>query len=143
MKYKRTFASLMLILCMQVSAALCLAASTIPLSMHNYTSGDVAVAIRYFDAEENRWITFGWLSVPAYTSLHKKLPTQNKTIYFYALNTNGKIYEGSSYNTFDKKFLVSDKPFFLREGEKYKQGTLSSRYFRIKRAEKGSFNFKF
>ncbi len=120
-----------------------MAAGKIPISMHNYTSGDVAMAVRYFDSDENTWVTFGWLSIPAYSSLTKRLPTQNKELYFYAVNSNGKIYEGAEYDARDKRFLLADAPFVIRDGQRPEQGEVSLRYFRYKKAIKGSFNFKF
>ncbi len=111
--------------------------------MHNYTSGDVTMAVRYFDNNEKNWVSFGWLSIPAYTSITKRLPTQTSELYFYAVNTNGTVYEGKSSRIRDKKFLVSDAPFAIRDGQKPEQGKISVRHFRHKKAVKGSFTFKF
>ncbi len=143
MKYKLSLASIVFILCVHVSCLSAMAATRIPLSMHNYTSGDVSLAVRYYDVDEATWITFGWLTVPAYTSIHKKLPTDVSHLYFYAVNTNGKVYEGAEHRSADKKFMVSDASFVIGDGEKPLDGALSMRYFRHKKARKGSFEFKF
>ncbi len=141
MKYG--FVSCILFFCLHVSTVFSVAVAKTPISMHNYTSGDVAMALHYLDSNENTWITFGWLSIPAYTSITKRLPTTAKELYFYAVNDNGKVYEGAEYDTRDKKFIVSDAPFIIREGQRPEKGNISFRYFRHKKAVKGSFTFKF
>ncbi len=143
MKYKLSLASVVLALCVHINYAMAAAATQIPLSMHNYTSGDVSLAVRYYDTEEATWLTFGWLTIPAYTSVRKELSTAISHIYFYAVNANGKVYEGAEHRSQDKKFLVSDASFVTRDGEKPLEGDISVRYFRYKKAQKGSFEFKF
>ncbi len=134
---------MVLALCMHVNSIAVMAATQIPLSLHNYTSGDVSLAVRYYDTEESAWLTFGWLTIPAYTSIRKELSTVISHIYFYAVNTNGKVYEGAEHRSQDKKFLVSNASFIMMDGEKPLEGDISMRYFRYKKAQKGSFEFKF
>ncbi len=143
MKYTKLFFLCIVTLFFHTITATVSQAEDVPIIIENNSSQDVSLAVSYHDQVKKAWVTAGWISIPAKTTLTKVISTGSLHVYYYAFNESGTVYQGSKSNHRDKPFVVSDAPFLIRKGQKPQNGTISTRYFKYKRANQRKIYFKF
>ncbi len=140
----------MLLFCTFVFAVMChffaitpALAEDVPIIIKNSSDSAITMAVSYHDQPRGRWVTLGWINVPAHSSQTKAIPTGSLNLYYYAFRDDGKVFQGSAANAKDKAMPVSDAPFFVRQGQKPTQGNVSTRVFKFKRADQRKFYLNF
>ncbi len=143
MKKKWIFCGLIFSVLCHFSLTTFAMAEDIPVIINNTSSHDVTMAVSYYDLPKRSWVVLGWIAAPARSNQTKVISTGNLHLYYYAISDGGTIYQGSKNNSKDRALVVSDAPFFVRQGKKPQEGEISTRYFKYKRATQRKFIFNF